>query len=55
LRRTGVDEDAGIVSEAMHPECEAQTKGWDEMDWETFSPGDLRWWTEDVASKEKSL
>jgi hypothetical protein len=41
LRRTGVDEDSGLVSVAMHPVCELQTQHWDEMDWETFSPGDL--------------
>ena len=29
-------------SMAMHVACEAQTKGWDETDWETFSPGDLQ-------------
>jgi len=49
LRRTGVDEDTGIVSVAMHPECEEQTKDWDEMDWETFSPGDLYWWIEETS------
>ena len=49
LRRTGVDEDTGIVSVAMHPECEEQTKDWDEMDWETFSPGDLYWRIEETS------
>jgi len=52
LRRTGVDEDSGLVSVAMHPVCESHTRDWDQMDWETFSPGDL-WFLagEEVAEK----
>ena len=41
LRRTGIDDDAGFLSIAMHPECESQTRDWDEMDWEHLSPGDF--------------
>jgi hypothetical protein len=41
LRRTGIDDDAGLLSIAMHLECESQTHDWDEMDWEHLSPGDF--------------
>jgi hypothetical protein len=41
LRRTGIDDDAGLLSIAMHPECESVTRTWDEMDWEHLSPGDF--------------
>jgi hypothetical protein len=41
LRRTGIDDDAGLLSIAMHPECESQTRDWEEMDWEHLSPGDF--------------
>jgi hypothetical protein len=34
--------DGNFWTMAMHVACEAQTKGWDETDWETFSPGDLQ-------------
>ena len=34
-RRTGFGED-GPVTMRMHTECEAETRDWDEMDWETF-------------------
>ncbi len=54
LRRTGVDEDAGFLSVAMHAECELQTRDWDEMDWETFSPGDL-WYLSGESITEKGF
>ena len=38
VKRFGFN-DGEAVSMAMHPECEAMTREWDEMDWETFSPG----------------
>jgi hypothetical protein len=50
LRRTGIDDDAGLLSIAMHPECESVTRDWDEMDWETFSPGDL-WYLEESTTE----
>ena len=34
-RRTGLD-GREFVSMAMHFECEAETHGWDETDWEVF-------------------
>jgi hypothetical protein len=40
IKRVGAD-DREFVSMSMHVECEAETHDWDEMDWETFSPGDL--------------
>jgi hypothetical protein len=52
LRRTGIDDDAGLVSEAMHLECESVTRTWDEMDWETFSSGDLWYLGESSAISE---
>lgn len=39
VKRFGID--AGeFVRMDMHVACEALTRGWDAMDWETFSPGD---------------
>jgi len=43
LCRTGVS-DGEMVSTAMHTGCEEKTRDWDEMDWETFSPGELENW-----------
>lgn len=40
-RWSGVDHGAGYVTSHAHPECFNLTKGWDEMDWENYSPGDL--------------
>lgn len=40
VRREGVD-DGEFITMKMHVECEALTRDWDYMDWETFSPGDL--------------
>lgn len=39
-RRAGISED-GPLTMHMHPECEAETRDWDWMDWETFSQGDM--------------
>jgi len=46
LHRTGVA-DREFISMKMHPACEALTHDWDEMDWETFSPGDLAQWIDE--------
>lgn len=43
LSRTGVNED-GFITARFHPSCEEYTRDWDEMDWETFTPGDLAQW-----------
>ena len=39
--------DGNFWTIAMHVACEAQTKDWDETDWETFSPGDLQQWNDE--------
>lgn len=39
VMRFGFD-DEGPVRFRMHAECKAQTKDWDETDWECFSIGD---------------
>lgn len=41
IRRTGFDCD-GPWTIHMHPECEALTKVWDSMDWESISPGECK-------------
>lgn len=41
LRRFGYGED-GPQSFRFHPECEKETRDWDEGDWETFCPGDFK-------------
>lgn len=33
--------DREAVAMRMHGRCEAVTVGWDQTDWECFSPGDL--------------
>lgn len=40
VRRSGISDDRPY-SFAMHPECEAEAKRWDEMDWECFCEGDM--------------
>lgn len=40
VKRFGVDS-GKFVRMDMHLECDAQTHGWDEMQWECFSPGDI--------------
>lgn len=39
VRRNGV-EGREFHSVAMHLECEEQTRDWDYIDWECFTPGD---------------
>lgn len=41
LVRTGIVACEGPYSFRMHPECEAQTFGWDDGDWESFSEGTM--------------
>jgi len=38
VRRVGV-RDGYVINMAMHVTCEKLTQDWDEMDWETYSPG----------------
>jgi hypothetical protein len=40
VRRSGIS-DGEMLTMAMHPECEAVTRRWDESDWECFSEGDM--------------
>ena len=42
IYRVGV-RDGDLMSDYMHVACEAVTRDWDWMDWETFSPGDGEW------------
>lgn len=50
VKRSGYD-DNGMTSFRMHVECASETKGWDDMDWETFEdferPKAKRDWRED--------
>lgn len=39
--RSGFDGD-GPWTIYLHPECEPLTKEWDQMDWESFSPGEFK-------------
>lgn len=41
IYRIGVDQ-SNLVEMHMHVICEEVTSGWDAMDWETFSQGDLQ-------------
>jgi hypothetical protein len=40
VARRGIDHD-GPVTIRMHTECEAETKGWDDGDWESNDPGEF--------------
>ena len=40
LRRFGYGEE-GPETFRFHPECEEETRDWDDGDWETFCPGDF--------------
>ncbi len=40
IYRVGKD-DEGISVIKMHPECEKETHGWDDTDWECFGQGDM--------------
>ncbi len=40
VKRSGVA-DGSFVTSRFHIECEAQTKDWDEMDWESCTAGSL--------------
>lgn len=40
-RWTNLMDGDGWVTSHAHPECYAETDGWDEGDWETCMPGDM--------------
>ena len=40
VKRAGIS-DGGLDTFRMHAACEAETKDWDETDWECFSEGDM--------------
>jgi hypothetical protein len=42
LRREGA-ESREFVTMKMHLGCAQETEDWDDMDWETFEPGSLRY------------
>lgn len=42
LTRFGYDDD-GPIRSCMHIDCEALTRDWDYMDWETHMTGDGEW------------
>jgi hypothetical protein len=52
VRSSGVF-DGNFWTMAMHVACEAQTKGWDATDWETFSPGDLSQWANEQTGVKR--
>jgi hypothetical protein len=40
LKRFGYSDGCAVIMK-MHMECHNKTLDWDDMDWETFSPGEL--------------
>jgi hypothetical protein len=52
--RSGIVSGEGRVSFRMHFECERMTRDWDEMDWETFTPGDFDALLQGIAGAEVS-
>lgn len=50
IARSGADND-GMWRIYFHPECEPLTHEWDQVDWETISPGEYKRPTPPLAAR----